>query len=545
MRQYLALRGFYTMLFAIGITACDNSNTHHNEHHDVINPNPYDTNFNTACPAPAEPHRLPFTDYAISNDRVKVQNPAHPDARPVTLLIGPESPRVWPHGNEPFGAHKANHAYIFVDSPDEFTSLDGGDCSISTHACGLPAEELDSRLAPYSAPSDAFHVTSVRFMLKSDVEYYTPTGYPTDNGKDHWLVEGWGCSELGQTYYSFGHIWRIADDLAEAMIAAGYEDPRDYVGEPLTSSPSPEYITGEPVIIGRQHSMAWPHTLAKPVFGHPGYFHGDGFLSATPYSQVEYVLGIGGYWPLSAEEREQLQSVLIEQAIDENQGSATPLAPHYQLENAEQLRWRWASELNIDVPGLRLPHGHSLMARQGSWWEAGPANCEKGKAIGCNQIWVFAERFNSKANDPAYFPDLYYSPDSAYLISQYRYDRDNVESDIPDLRMAERWWHGEVLWPGLLDPQQGQMVMVWRARGDALGLAPGDVIGYQALSYNVSWNEEDADGGSARFGVSPIFASEAEAHSALPAIPSEQAQCDGQKVLCMNSNKAFFSPSGD
>jgi hypothetical protein len=440
-------------------------------------------------------HDLPLLSYNFNAEHIVVPT----GGGDIYVSVGPWGAHSLPHTGHFEGNTKADWMGYYVERLDQLTELESPSSLNSVcepgEVCGLPEDQLLSRVVEYVPPADGFIVHEVRLdgIAPAYVGYY--------QSSEQWRVEG----SVGQYFYTFQHLRQISAGLRDAMLAAGYVDPW------TVHAASGNLITGSPVVLGRSQTLGQPQIQAIPVPGHPGYFvrNTGGSAAQPPHQQMEFSVMNGGelrdesyYEWLPGDLRDRLAELL------ENEG-LNPEAFRYRF-NIGRLEPLWRAEMALSNQKWSDSNDYSsLFTALGSWLESTGDGCST--AILCDGSFSI---FPISKDTAFYDPGLYETPSVDYLVT-----RGLADGSVDGYRLTH---YGEVIAPATPDPVAGSMIFAWT---DASGVAAG----YQSASYRL-----DSPASRLRIRWGPTVATAAAAAAAIPPIPANGDACDGELLTCHN-----------
>lgn len=427
---------------------------------------------------------LPFEKYRIVDDHLIIETPGG-DVHVSTGTWGAHTP---PHTGHTEGNAKADWVGQYAWSIGDLTELDGDFDNFCEQGelCGFPESELYKREVAYVAPDDDFEIHRVELVLDTAPNY---------GSNQHWNVDG----DIGQFHYSIGHIRKIAADLRNEMIRAGYPDPWQ------VNVKSPNMITGKPVILKRNQKIAYPQINAARVPNHKHYVVSPNLPRETPWQQIEFFTfnskinsAESVYSWLSKSDQEKLQESI-------NNAASQPI---WRYDNPYVHDWLWKSEMRLNGITRSSADDYSgLVSSLGGWWEVDTVPCSNGPK--CDEVFAI---WAIQKDTPFYDPSLYDSANVHYLVALRRAEPTNRPLT-----------YGEVIEPATLTPNEGTLLIKWREER-------GTFIGYQRISYRV-----DASAKKLRmsWGAPALEKSGALA----PSLPSNNTVCDGEYIKCYSHSR--------
>lgn len=439
-----------------------------------------------SCDDAAVSNDIPF-QYALTPGYLAIQTPGGV----LKTLIGPWGAHTQPHTGHAEGDAKANWSGLFATRYDELTELagDGDGICQKGEVCGLPASAIDARIPQYVAPDDNLKIWSAR------VEGIVTAG-DTYGSVLQWRIE----SSLCNYHYAFGHVGKVAGDLRNKMVAAGYVDPWTIAG--ITDN----LITGDAIFLNNGESIGVPQIIAKEIAGHAGYYMGGGAFLQSPWAQIEfvghrvYIEPFYAWLPIALQD--QLRSILYADAFN-------PDSFRYDHPFLRDQDWLWRAEVTLwTAPYSDYNDFSSIFARLGGWFENNPGGCTAGSAL-CDETFSI---FPIVKSSPLYDPGRYDSVAVSYLVSKQR----------PTVAPYIYKW-GEVVEPADPNGLSGSMIIKWRVENATT------VLNYQAISYylnpaakllKIRWGSIVAD----------------RAAAVAPAVPTDTDNCDGTTLTCLNND---------
>jgi hypothetical protein len=392
---------------------------------------------------------IPF-DYEMGSDHLVVKT----TGGDLPVLIGPWGAHTQPHTGHAEGNVKSDWAGLFAldrTSPEvNRMSYDGG---VTTEGscpkgslCGVHQDDIVPRFPDYVFPDDAVRIERV--------ELYDQFG------SDPWNMNLFEVEIVLCPYrYKLGHVGAVSTALAEAMVEAGYPDPRTeaVLGENL--------IEGDAIVLEPATPIARPQIHAKALTESPDYFTGMGSVPDVPWAQIEWTaihmkdsedgMARPEFDYMGAEVEAALADVLVAQGLVEDS---------FRYGFAEPWLWRAEHVLVATEAPFARSGATELTGALGGWWEQPEADvpCEPTHGEECNEVFSI---FAIHKEGAFYDPELYSSPDVSYLV--YRGTFENGASQI--------YAFGELISPVTPDPYQGTLLIRWRA-------VSGDT--YQRLAYS-------------------------------------------------------------
>jgi hypothetical protein len=444
------------------------------------------------CGATVRDLPIPF-DYTLATDHLAVQTAGGP----LTVTIGPWGAHTPPHTGHPEGNVKVDWVGYFapnIASPllhrlDYDGGVIDGPCTMGA-LCGMLESDVVARVPYYTFPDDEVRIVGI--------ERFAPSG------TDPWYMDAFDVSvELCPYRYTLGHVGAISDELAEAMLAAGYVDPRntDVVGS---------LITEDPITVAAGTPLGRPHMFVTPIANNPGYVGGGGTSTAVPNAQIEWAAihipqsNSGAAYPeygyMSSDVQAALSDILVAQ------GS---LPDSFRYSGFQDWLYKVEQVLVATEPGFARSGSAELTGGVGGWWEQplDDAACTLSEDAACDQVFSI---FRIHEEGALYDASLYHSADISHLVY-----RRTWSSDLRGF--------GELISPTTTpDPYSGVLLVKWRdTESDS----------YQRIAYH-----GDADTGSMmlRYGAAVDVADVAGPDNAPQVTALEGSEtCDGVNVLCM------------
>ncbi|MBC7173196.1 MAG: hypothetical protein H5U40_12235, partial [Polyangiaceae bacterium] len=343
---------------------------------------------------------IPF-DYEIGPDHLVVKT-AGGD---LPVLIGAWGAHTQPHTGHAEGHVQSDWAGLFAldrTSPEVNTmSHDGGvtaegSCPAGS-LCGVHQDDIVARFPHYVFPNDAVRIDRVELYHQF--------------GSDPWNMNLFEVDVVLCPYgYTLGHVGAISTELAEAMVQAGYPDPRTdaVIGENL--------IKGDGIVLEPGTPIARPQIHASALGGSPGYFTGMFSVPDVPWAQIEWGaihmkesedgMARPEFDYMGAEVKAALADLFEAQGLVEDSfryGFAEP--------------WQWRAEHVLVATQAPFPRAGvaELTGGLGGWWEQPEADvpCEPTHGEECNEVFSI---FDIHKEGALYDPALYSSPDVSYLV---------------------------------------------------------------------------------------------------------------------------------
>jgi hypothetical protein len=449
---------------------------------------------------------LPWVSSAIESGDRRLEVPT--DGDPIHLALGGYGGHFSPVAGHAFGERKANYAGFLPADDTELDELSGdgignddGACApleFESGGCAYWADTDGSlvrqRIPWYVAPQDGV-IYEVGFQSGSVPRYFDEVPF--------WRI---GLALDSGVKLQYGHIGRIADDVAAAVAAATGCDPRSWAScSGLT--PGTDLLLGvSPIPVAAGDPVAQPQVFADEVPGHPGYHVGGGGYPEYPWAQMEFrvagivegrLINLCVYSLTPADRRDAYRTVMEADMQD-------PDSQRYR-QRFLQREWAWQAEAALCNSDWLGPTDFStLTANQGGWYERSDSGTLSDELVAFAPI----------ASDTPLYDPTAYQPGTTMLILRQRSEYEPFSWTMPDASILEtREPAGEIL-----DLTGSTMLVMWRD----IGWSGGDV--YQAAAYRL-----DADGLTIEWG--PFASSEAAATAATPTLePAEP--CDEFSVIC-------------
>lgn len=440
----------------------------------------------------------PFRDYDYTDDHLVIHTPGGD----VYMSVGPWGAHVGPHTGHLEGNAKADWIGQYAWRRDQLTELEntsGGAEGVCEKGdlCGIRESELLDRAVTFAAPDDDFRITEVRLNRTHSPNPY----YNTD---EQWRVEG----RLGSFQFSFDHIRKVAPDLRDAMVAAGYPDPWE-VEDPDRGNLLP---AGETIRLAEDDGVALPQIAGQPVPGYPGWYTGQWGIPDSPFQQMEIFTydraadrAESFYTWLPPATQDRLQAIL-------NTAASAPVT--FRYEQPWTSDWLWRSEMRLSNQRWSDRGAYdSIHAALGGWWEStGDPGCDPEANVHCDRLFSIWPISSGVA---LYDPGLYEYREVAYLVAIREVDAGGGR----DVR------YGEVVAPLLPEtPADAADTIVLRWRE---GQGFPDTGRYQAIAYRA-----DPDARKLRIAWGPFAPTAADAAALAPPVPTDAAICDGVTLTC-------------
>ena len=195
-----------------------------------------------------------------------------------------------------------------------------------------------------------------------------PTGTYFDD-VPHWEV---ALAYDSGVKMEFGHVGRIADDVALAVLAATGCDPRNW--ESCTGvGPGTDLLLGAPPIpISSGDPVAQPQVFADEVPGYAGYRVGGGSFPEYPWAQMEFnvsavvqgeLVNACVFGLVNSDRRDAYRVVMEADMVDP---SSQKYRPRFDLRD-----WTWQAECALcNSPWQGGYDFSSLFTNLGGWYRA-------------------------------------------------------------------------------------------------------------------------------------------------------------------------------
>lgn len=437
---------------------------------------------------------IPF-EYSFSDTYLLLHTPGG-DLKTSAAPWGTHVPAYTGH---PQGDTKANLNGLYATTGSELTELSSsspnGLCDSFEDICGLPLNYVSQRIPLYIVTTETLEIFEVRVTRLDEFP-------PNDlDGDLQWSVSGRACNYI----YNFDHVGNLHENLRQAIVNAGYEDPA------VQTQAGDNLITGEPVVLNKGDAIGTPQIRAAIDSNYPDYYIGAGLMS--PWAQIEFTIenphltgdyAQGMYRFFSSDLQDKFRSII-----------------YYEATNPDSIRYRsypdsedWLTHaelvLNAGEP-YKWDDYSTLYTNLWGWWEGDHTPCTYYQEPRCDESLSL---FPIHKESPYYDNALYHSADVDYLI----YREKGKAHQIGSL-----YGFGEVLAanPAISDANtQGTMTIKWRDR---------DVIYYQALAYHLDVENKYL---KIRWGVESTNL----ANVLVPDILDKGVVCDNETTVCFTHN---------
>ena len=451
---------------------------------------------------------LPWISSAIQPGDKRLEAATSGD--PIHVAIGGYGAHFSPVGNHVFGDRKANFAGFLPDDDSELDELildgvgdDDGACStieLESGGCAywaaVDGSLVRQRTPWYIAPQDG-EISGMKLKSGAPSDYF--------DSPPHWEVAMALDSGIKM---ELGHVGRIADDVALAVLAETGCDPRNIESCAGVGEGSDLLIGSTPIPVSAGDPVAQPQVFADEVPGYPGYRIGGGGYPEYPWAQMEFnvsavvegrLINVCVFGLMDGTRRDAYETVMEADMAD-------PASQRYRI-RFERPEWPWRAEAalcNSEWQGDT--DFSSLFTSLGGWYERDDAGTVSDELVAFAPISM----------DTAPYEPASYETGTETLILRQRAYPQFFSWTMPDASEIEAFYPaGE-----LLQRTSSSLLVLWRD----IGWVGGNV--YQAAAYRL-----DENGLTVKWG--PFAATSAAALAAAPTLgPAEP--CDETTVICYN-----------
>jgi len=454
---------------------------------------------------------LPWTYSAIQPGDRRLEVPTSGD--PIRVALGGYGGHFSPVGNHVFGDRKANFSgFLPVDDNDldeligDGVGNDDGICStpeLEAGGCAYWADVDGSlvrqRIPWYLAPQDGV-ISGMRLKSGAPSSYF--------DGVPHWEV---AMALDSGVKMELGHVGRISDDVALAVLAETGCDPRDWESCAGVGDGTDLLLGASPIPVSAGDAVAQPQTFADVVPGYAGYRFGGGGYPEYPWAQMEFnvsaivegrIINACVFGLMDGERRDPFRPVMEADMAD-------PDSQRYRL-RFERPEWAWRAEAALCNAQWQGNSDFSdLFTSLGGWYERSDGGIVSDELVGFAPIAMETGMYDPSA----------YQPGVDTLVLRQRAFFDPFSWAMPDASVLDVYDpSGE-----LLQRTSSSLLVLWRD----IGWIGGDP--YQAAAYRL-----DEDGLTIEWG--PFAATEAEALAMAPTLgPTEP--CNESSVICYNHDE--------
>ncbi len=430
---------------------------------------------------------------------------------PIHVALGGYGAHFSPVGNHVFGDRKANFAGFLPADDSELDELvgdgvgdDDGTCSTDELVNGgcaywaaIDGSLVRQRIPWYLAAQNGV-ISGLRFKSGSPSGYFDST--------PHWEVALAFDSGIKM---ELGHVGRVADDVAEAVLAETGCDPRSIESCAGVGGGSDLLLGSSPIPVNAGDVIAQPQVFADEVPGFPGYRVGGGGYPEYPWAQMEFNVS-------AVVEGRLVNACVFAFTVNDRRGAyetvmeadmADPESQRYRI-RFERPEWPWQAEAALcNAEWQGDTDFSSLYTSLGGWYERDDAGTVSDELVAFAPISM-----DTGPYDPGS-----YEPGTDTLILRQRAYPEAFSWTMPDASVIEAFYpSGE-----LLQQTDSSLLVLWR---EDIGWVGGDV--YQAAAYRL-----DENGLTIEWG--PFAATSAAALAAAPTLePAEP--CDETTVICYN-----------
>jgi len=455
---------------------------------------------------------LPWFSSAIQPGDRRLEVPTGGD--PIHVALGGYGGHFLPITGHSFGDRKANFTGFLPADDGELDELIGDDIGNEDGSCSTA--ELEAGGCAYWAALDGslvrqrtpWYLASQDGVISGMKLKAPPTGTYFDD-VPHWEV---AMALDSGVKMELGHIGRISDDVALAVLAATGCDPRSW--ESCAGvGPGTDLLLGAPPIpIAAGVPVAQPQVFADEVPGFAGYRVGGGSYPDYPWAQMEFNVSVvtrGSlintcvFAVLDRDRRDAYRAVM---EADMTDPSSQRYRPRFELRD-----WTWQAE--CAVCNSQWQGGYdfsSLFTNLGGWYERTDVGTVSDEIVAFAPI----------ATETALYDPLSYQPGTETLI--IRQPEHSVGSyfwTMPDSSVLEVFYPaGEIL-----ERTSSSLLILWRD----LGWSGGNV--YQAAAYRL-------DEGGLTIEWGPFAATAAAAQAAAPTLDPNEP-CTESTVICYDHNE--------
>jgi len=455
---------------------------------------------------------LPWVSLPIQPGDRRLEVPTLGDS--IHVAMGGYGAHFQPLTGHSYGDRKANFAGFLPVDDSEMDELigdgignDDGDCSTAELEAGGCAywAALDGSLVRDRTP---WYVASQNGLIIVMQLRSAPSGTYFDD-VPHWQV----AIKYGSgVEMELGHIGRIDDDVALAVLAETGCDPRSWETCPGVGPGSDLLLGVPPIPVSAGDPVAQPQVFADEVPGYPGYRVGGGSFLEYPWAQMEFNVSavVGGqrintcvFGLVNSDRRDDYRAVMEADMVDP---SSQRYRPRWELRD-----WTWHAECALCNSLWQGGHDFSsLFTNLGGWYE----RTDVGTVS--DEIVAFAPIATATG---LYDPSSYQPGTDTLIVRQPEHSIGSYFWTMPDSSVLEVFYPaGEIL-----ERTASSLLILWRD----LGWSGGDV--YQAAAFRL-----DEEGLTIEWG--PFATTAAAAQAAAPTLDPNEP-CNETTVICYDHNE--------
>ena len=452
---------------------------------------------------------LPWISSAIQpgDRRLEATTPGDP----IHVALGGYGAHFSPLSGHAFGDRKANFSGFLPADDSELDELVGDGVGDDDGICA-PAELEDGGCAYWAATDGSLvRQRTPWYVAPQDGEVSgmkLKSGGPSDyfDSPPHWEV---ALSLDSGIKMELGHVGRIADDVALAVLDETGCDPRTWETCTGVGNGTDILLGASPIPVNAGDAVAQPQVFADEVPGFAGYRVGGGGNPEYPWAQMEFnvsavvegrLINACVFGLMGGDLRDAYKTVMEADMTD-------PDSQRYRT-RFDWPQWAWRAEAalcNSEWQGDT--DFSSLYTSLGGWYERDDAGTVSDELVAFAPI----------ATETGLYDPGSYEPGTDTLILRQKASPGSFMWTMPDASVIEAFYPaGE-----LLHETPSSLLVLWR---EEIGWGDGEV--YQAAAYRL-----DDDGLTIKWG--PFAATSAAALAAAPTLgPAEP--CDETTVICYN-----------